>query len=215
MKHTESRESDHTLCHVAVTNHVHKSDKRLPIELLSSLLSLRSLTMLRTAAKATFLATALPLYVLYRLVRDLTYGTSHPAWGYRTSVLCACGQFCSSFLTSPKTPIEKPLNMPPPNFPAKILKASRIAHFFVGKGTVVTPRIAPAVKRELLKGTALVGGEHVQPVAVPVFWVIKSGQAETTDNAEEGEKVILYLAGGGTHVSPVFHPSTTCFSSLP
>jgi hypothetical protein len=103
--------------------------------------------------------------------------------------------------------------MPPPTFPPKILKASRIAHLLVGKGTEVIPRIAPAVKRELLKGTALVGGEHVQPVNVPVFWVIKSGQVEKADNASEGEKVILYLAGGGTHVRPVPHQHELPFIS--
>jgi hypothetical protein len=152
--------------------------------------------------KALVLSAVLPPYALYRLFHDILHGTSHPAWGLRTSVLCACGRLGMSFLGSPDIPVEKPTDMPPPTFTPGMGKVQKFSHRRVGKGTRVIRDVAPAVSRDMIRGTAASGGNHVQPVDVPVFWIVSMSHKEISESpkAHKGEKVILYFSGGGTNV---------------
>jgi hypothetical protein len=106
-------------------------------------------------------------------------------------------------MSSPDLPLEKPKSMPSPTFSAGKWKPSRVAHFFVGRGTYVVPEPAPAVGDRFLKGIALVGAGHIEPTGVPTFWMSKKGRNEIMGDASQGEKVVVYIAGGGTHVCTI------------
>jgi hypothetical protein len=159
--------------------------------------------MLKGLLKAVWLAIILPPYAFYRLIHDLIHGTSHPAWGLRTSVLCACGRLAMSYGTPPDLLIEKPKSMSVPTFSQGAWKASRVSHFVVGKGTRVMADRTRAADSELIKGTACLGSGHVEPVDVPAFWVAKLDRESLTHDAKQGERVVMYFSGGGTHVSVV------------
>jgi hypothetical protein len=166
----------------------------------------------RTLLIGLKLAAILPPYALYYTVYTLVHGPSHPAWGVRTSVLCACCRLAMRSFTSPDLPLKKPSDMPAPTFPEKAWKASKLSKRFVGKGTRVVPTRAPAIAEDLLRGTARVG--DIGSTDVPVFWVGLSSMEHLERPAKEGEKVLVYLGGAGTHVRTPSRDTKTIRNAL-
>jgi hypothetical protein len=153
---------------------------------------------LHSALVGVELALVLPPYAFYYTLYTLIHGPSHPAWGIRTSVLCACSRRAMASLTSPDAPLDKPHDMPAPTFPDNAWKPRSISVRTVGRGTRVVSARAPAASEDLLRGVARVG--DVPSTDVPVFWVGLKGSDDIDRQAKNGEKVLVYLGGGGMHV---------------
>ncbi len=77
-------------------------------------------------------------------------------------------------------------------------KPDDLVHRLAGKGTKVKPVTAPPVKDDWIVSIAKVGDKFVKPVEVPCFWTYpKDGLwKEGDEQAEPGEKVIMYVNGG-------------------
>ena len=71
-------------------------------------------------------------------------------------------------------------------------------HRAAGHGTKVKVVAAPPVSNEWITGPAGVAHDVVRPVEVPCFWTFVPGKAleEGDERAQEGERVIMYIAGG-------------------
>lgn len=128
--------------------------------------------------------------LVYRTITWIIPATRpHPRWTLRRTLAVAIGRLylmCSTYLSLPREP------------GAKMWQPDDLVHRLAGQGTKVKPVTASPVKDDWIVSIAKVGDKFVKPVEVPCFWTYpKDGVwKEGDEQAEPGEKVIMYVNGG-------------------
>ncbi|KAH9920958.1 Alpha/Beta hydrolase protein [Fomitopsis serialis] len=161
-------------------------------------------------------ALILPWLVIRRTVKYHAHGPPHPAWGLFLDLVCSSARLYFSLAQRHMREVilEDDIQAPPtpgddtPQFNEDAWRPKPYAHKFAGVGTRVEPVRLRAVADEWRRGVALVGAPFVRAVDVPGFWVVRDSEGSDVpaeSPARDGEKVIMYLPGGGIHpmTSPV------------
>lgn len=151
-----------------------------------------------------YLAFALAILpaLLVRLILHISPKTRpYPTWSLRRDLAVAGGRLymlCTTYPSLPRPPGHKAWQSDP-----VVQKAS-------GHGTKVKLVEVPPAKEAWITGVASAGEEFVSPEPVPCFWTFcpQEGVAMGDEAAREGERVIMYIAGGSWVMG---HPQSTMF----
>ncbi|KAH9834165.1 uncharacterized protein C8Q71DRAFT_725354 [Rhodofomes roseus] len=161
-----------------------------------------------------YFALLLPWLVIRRTIKYHVHGPPHPAWGLDLDLVCSSARLYFSLAQRHMREVilEADVQAPPapddstPQFIEDAWRLKRRAHQFAGVGTRVEPVRLRGVADEWRRGVALVGAPAVRAVDVPGFWVVGAeSDVQPEGPARNGERVIMYLPGGGIHpmTSPV------------
>ena len=133
--------------------------------------------------------------LVYRSFRHLRPAwRPYPTWSYRRDMAVAFGRLylaCTTYFCLPRPPAEK------------AWQEDALIRKQVGEGTQVLTVEVPPIAGEWLVGIATSGRGSVYPAAVPCFWTFhpELNIAQGDERARDGERVVLYVAGGSVHFS--------------
>ena len=136
-----------------------------------------------------FLLLILPL-LLYRTLLHLHPATRpHPAWSYRRDIAIAFGGLylaCTTYFCLPRPPGKQ------------AWQEDALLRKQLGESLHVEVVGIPPLPEEWVVGIAAEGGAEVVPESVPGFWTFGPAQNIQCgeERAREGERVVLYVAGG-------------------
>ena len=157
-------------------------------------------------------ALLLPWLVIRRTIKYHTHGPPHPAWGLLLDLICSSSRLYFALAQRHMRDAFLEADVQAPSVPDAAASAPQFrddawhpkprVQRLAGVGTRVDPVRLRGVSDEWRRGVARVGAPAVCAVDVPAFWVVREEADLALDApAREGEKVVMYLPGGGIHVS--------------
>ncbi|KIP08666.1 hypothetical protein PHLGIDRAFT_126866 [Phlebiopsis gigantea 11061_1 CR5-6] len=155
----------------------------------------------QTLGLLVFALVIVPVLILRAVLHTFPCLRPYPTWSLRKDLAVAGGRLflaCTSYFSLPR-----------PHGKGAWMSDSKV-HKAAGRGTRVKIVAAPPISDEWITGPAAVAKDTVRPVQVPCFWTFVPSKtlSEGDEHAQEGERVIMYIAGGSWVMG---HPQSTMF----